>query len=258
METQQPCSLIGKDRVRHSTLNMEGSDFYQKLRSEAIAEEEAERKRLANSEERRKKEVKEEEGGDKGEDGEEEGEDGGVHATSDIPADSSRMETQQQCSLIGKDRVRHSTLNVEGSDFYKKMKSEAEKKKLGISEEEGGDDEGEGREEEIELESKESAEKLLRRAEKGVLEGLERVHISGSIEVDGWTALRKALELVPPLESLRVDESYILQEGRWDDLRAIWAGLAGLKWVFVNGWRYNASEEEDLQQLEHLSNPFAF
>ena len=61
METQQPCSLIGKDRVRHSTLNMEGSDFYQKLRSEAIAEEEAERKRLANSEERRKKEVKEEE-----------------------------------------------------------------------------------------------------------------------------------------------------------------------------------------------------
>ena len=91
-----------------------------------------------------------------------------------------------------------------------------------------------------------------------VLEGLERVHISGSIEVDGWTALRKALELVPPLQSLRVDESYILQEGRWDDLRAIWAGLGGLKWVFVNGWRYNASEEEDLEKLEHLSNPFAF
>ena len=142
METQQPCSLIGKDRVRHSTLNMEGSDFYQKLRSEAIAEEEAERKRLANSEERRKKEVKEEEGGDKGEDGEEEGEDGGVHATSDIPADSSRMETQQPCSLIGKDRVRHSTLNVEGSDLYQKLRSEAsdeeeaaERERLASSEE---------------------------------------------------------------------------------------------------------------------------
>ena len=36
-----------------------------------------------------------------------------------------------QSILIGKGGERHSTLNVEGSNFFKKMKAEAEKKKLG-------------------------------------------------------------------------------------------------------------------------------
>ena len=61
----------------------------------------------------------------------------------------------KQSSLMGKDRVRHSSLNVEGSDFYKKMIAEAkakeEKEKLGssdeVKEEEGGD--GEEEEEEV-------------------------------------------------------------------------------------------------------------
>ena len=162
------------------------------------------------------------------------------------------METRQ-CSLFGKDRVRHSTLNVEGSDFFKKMKSKTEKKKLGISGEEG-----EGGQEEIELESKEKAEALLLLAQKGALEDLERVHIRGSIEEDGWAALREALELVPPLQSLRVDASYMLHEGRWEDLRAVWESLDGRKLVFANCWCYRADEEEDLEQLERLANPFAF
>ena len=52
---------------------------------------------------------------------------------------------------MGKDRVRHSTLNDAGSDFYKKMKAkeDAEKKKLDNAdeveeEEDGGDEEGGG------------------------------------------------------------------------------------------------------------------
>ena len=66
----------------------------------------------------------------------------------------------KQSSMLGGERVRHSSLNVEGSDFYKKMRAEAKakeeeekKKKLGISEEEkeggeveegGGDEGGDG------------------------------------------------------------------------------------------------------------------
>ena len=62
-------SLMGKDRVRHSSLNVEGSEFYKKARAEAIAKEEAEKKQLGSSEE-----VEEEEGdGDEGGEEEEEG-----------------------------------------------------------------------------------------------------------------------------------------------------------------------------------------
>ena len=66
----------------------------------------------------------------------------------------------KQSTMMGKDRVRHSSLNVEGSDYFKKMraetkaKEEKEKKQLGssgeVEEEEGGDEDGGGEEEEEE------------------------------------------------------------------------------------------------------------
>ena len=59
--------LMGKERVRHSSLNVEGSDFYKKMRAETKAKEEAEKK-LDSSEEVEDKE----EGGEDGDGGAEE------------------------------------------------------------------------------------------------------------------------------------------------------------------------------------------
>ena len=63
---QSSLMMIGKDRVRHSSLNVEGSDFYKKMRAEAKAKEEEEKKKKLGSSE----DVEEEDDG--GEEGEEE------------------------------------------------------------------------------------------------------------------------------------------------------------------------------------------
>ena len=63
---QSSLMLMGRDRVRHSSLNVEGSDFYKKMRAEAKAKEEEEKKKKLGSSE----DVEEEDDG--GEEGEEE------------------------------------------------------------------------------------------------------------------------------------------------------------------------------------------
>ena len=85
----------------------------------------------------------------------------------------------KQSSLMGKERVRHSTLNVEGSDFYKKMRAEAKAKeeadkKLGSSDEVedkegGGEEEGGG-------------------AEETALNFFEDLGWAAPLEDQGWTA----------------------------------------------------------------------
>ena len=67
---QSSLMLMGRDRVRHSSLNVEGSDFYKKMRAEAKAKEEEEKKKKLGSSE----DVEEEDDG--GEEGEEEEEKG--------------------------------------------------------------------------------------------------------------------------------------------------------------------------------------
>ena len=65
---QSSLMLIGKDRVRHSSLNVEGSDFYKKMRAEAKAKEEEEKKKKLGSSE---DVVEEDDGGEEGEEEEE-------------------------------------------------------------------------------------------------------------------------------------------------------------------------------------------
>ena len=65
----KPSRMMGGERVRHCSVNQEGSEFYKKMRAEAKAKEEADRKRILAARILTEEEVKGEEGGG----GEEEG-----------------------------------------------------------------------------------------------------------------------------------------------------------------------------------------
>ena len=110
---------------------------------------------------------------------------------------------------------------------------------------------------EVQLTSKESAEALLTLASAGVLgRGFDIMEISWPIEAAGWSALAKAITLVPEfLRVITVNSVHFMTDGKREDIRRIWENLTGdgMAVLVMDPFNvFEASEGEGLEGLEQL------
>ena len=110
---------------------------------------------------------------------------------------------------------------------------------------------------EVQLTSKESAEALLTLASAGVLgRGFDCMEISWPIEAAGWSALAKAITLVPEfLRVITVNSVHFMTDGKREDIRRIWEKLTGdgMAVLVMDPFNvFEASEGEGLEGLEQL------
>ena len=78
--------------------------------------------------------------------------------------------------------------------------------------------------------------------------------LNGNIGAEGWAALAEAIKLIPGklLHAKSVNSVEWMREARREDLRAIWDGMGGMKWVSVGGLVYHLTEEGRREALEKL------